>query len=531
MTYLTHLNATKPQSEALPGQTKNDANGYTWDVDDWKRLKRFLVLGSLGGTYYASETKVTTDNLAVIEACIKADGLRTVTEIVAISLTGRAPKNEPAILALAMCFAKGDNPTKTSARQALPKVCRTGTHLLHFVAYADAMRGWGRALRRAVAEWYTGQDADDLAYQAVKYQSRDGWTHSDALAMSHPKPPTPEHQVIYNWITKGWPDVGPQEHPLEAGRLIWAFESAKTADKPQVVSLIRKYRLPREGVPTQYLTDPDVWDALLPSMGLESVLRNLGNMSKIGLLTLGSDAAKEIERRLLNDELVRKSRLHPIKVLSALLTYQGGHSIKGAGQWTPVQRVVDALNASFYSAFGNVKASRKRIMLAVDESGSMSMGDIAGVPGLTPKMAAAAMTLITAKTEPDSMGLAFAAPGSGRTFSASARRDLNDAMNEFRGVGSGTDCSEPIMYALAKQIPLDAIVIYTDSQTYAGLQHPAAVAKLYRAKMGIPMRLIVVGCTATAPTIADPTDALSLDLVGFDTDTPNLIGGFTAGEF
>ena len=45
MSYLTRLRKT-PQSAPLPGQVANSAAGFAWAVDDWARLRRFLILGS-----------------------------------------------------------------------------------------------------------------------------------------------------------------------------------------------------------------------------------------------------------------------------------------------------------------------------------------------------------------------------------------------------------------------------------------------------------------------------------------------------
>ena len=105
MSYLGRLlNRPKPQSQPLPGsaQVANSAGGYAWAVDDWKRLDRFLILGSEGGTYYIRESALTAENANAVRRCIAADGQRTVERIVEISDAGRAPKNDPAILALAM---------------------------------------------------------------------------------------------------------------------------------------------------------------------------------------------------------------------------------------------------------------------------------------------------------------------------------------------------------------------------------------------------------------------------------------------
>lgn len=52
--------------------------------------------------------------------------------------------------------------------------------------------------------------------------------------------------------------------------------------------------------------------------------------------------------------------------------------------------------------------------------------------------------------------------------------------------------------------------------------HPDEALRAYRAKSGIPAKLIAVGMTATGFTIADPNDGGMFDVVGFDTATPNL---------
>src|SRR4051812_46632672 len=103
-----------PQSEPIPGsaQVPNSGGGYSWAVDDWTRLDRFLVLGSEGGTYYIGERKLTRENAEAVARCITVDGPRTVRRAVEISQAGRAPKNDPAIFALSLCAALGDPATR-----------------------------------------------------------------------------------------------------------------------------------------------------------------------------------------------------------------------------------------------------------------------------------------------------------------------------------------------------------------------------------------------------------------------------------
>src|SRR5256714_741619 len=211
MSYLKrHGTRRVPQWAPLPGQAPNSTGGFAWAVDAWTRLRRFLVLGSEGGSYYASEWSLTRENAKAVEECVREDGLRAVAEIARVSTEGRAPKNDPALYALALAAGLGDDDTRKAALAALPQVARTGTHLFQFASFVEGFCGWGRSLRRAVAGWYAGQPADALAYQAVKYRQRAGVTHRDLLRLAHPAvrvgagnptvDVTDEHARLFEWI-------------------------------------------------------------------------------------------------------------------------------------------------------------------------------------------------------------------------------------------------------------------------------------------------------------------------------------------
>ena len=103
-----------PQSQPIPGssQVPNSGGGYSWQVDDWTRLDRFLILGAEGGTYYIGERDLVKQNHDAIVRCIQADGVRAVNRIVEISASGRAPKNDPAIFALALVTTHGNTEAK-----------------------------------------------------------------------------------------------------------------------------------------------------------------------------------------------------------------------------------------------------------------------------------------------------------------------------------------------------------------------------------------------------------------------------------
>src|ERR1022692_834108 len=82
-------------------------------VDIWTRLVRVLMLGSECGTYHVQQRALTVENATAVIECLKTDGLRVVRTVVAISTSGRAPKNEPALFALALAASPNFADAKT----------------------------------------------------------------------------------------------------------------------------------------------------------------------------------------------------------------------------------------------------------------------------------------------------------------------------------------------------------------------------------------------------------------------------------
>ena len=71
-----HRTRHVPQQFPIPrsGQAPGSAGGHPGPIDDWTRLRRFLVLGSEHGCYLASEWTPTRANAQALERCIRADG-------------------------------------------------------------------------------------------------------------------------------------------------------------------------------------------------------------------------------------------------------------------------------------------------------------------------------------------------------------------------------------------------------------------------------------------------------------------------
>jgi 60 kDa SS-A/Ro ribonucleoprotein len=538
-----NLRSTPQEEQADTRQVANSAGGYTFTVDPMERLRRFLILGTDGGTYYIGQRELTVQNAQFLLDLVNKRGVDVVNEIVAVSDAGRAPKNNQALFALAVATTSTDVETRQAAYKALPHVARTGTHLFQFVRYTQQLRGWSNGLRKAVGRWYTSRSPEQAAYQIAKYGSREGWTHRDVLRTAHPKPPTPEHDAVFKWA------VGKEVSNEHLAKVAVASDMAKVADSPtETARLIREFGLSWEMVKTEHLNDRKVWEALLQrGMGVTALIRQLPRLTNLGLL------ADKTWRDLVTDQLtdvetLRKGRIHPINILVAMRTYGQGHGERSSNTWTPVGKVVDALDEAFYKAFRTVTPSSTRHLIALDVSGSMG-SPVNGLP-LTCREASAAMAMVTVATESDVTVVGFTGGAGGwrnswysgqiqdrgtkdnlTVLDLSDRRRLDDNVRTITGLPfGGTDCALPMLWALEQGRQFDSFSIWTDSETWAGSMHPHQALSRYRAQTGIDAKLVVAGMAATDFTIADPSDRGMLDVVGLDAAVPNLVSDFFRGD-
>jgi 60 kDa SS-A/Ro ribonucleoprotein len=530
--YGAHVN-TKHTSQrqpilGRPDMKKNNAGGYGFQITPEQMLDRFLILGTIGGTYYVGEAKLTKDSIDMLLPLIEKQGPLVVNRIVEISDAGRAASNDPAIFLLAACAKLGDEATRKAAYAALPQVCRIGTHLFHFARYLEAFGGWGRATRRAFRNWYTNRSTNSLALQLTKYQSRDGWSHKDILRLAHfsqhQESLTRTQNTALRWAA-GKLDVADLLQEDDGLYLIRFLEEVGKMDDKSIVQAITEHNVPMELIPTEKRTK-GVYEALYPTAGLEWLIRNLGNLSKQGVIEKAfSTSAKEISDRITDSQALKKARIHPLKVLIAMRTYEQGHGFRGKGVWQVNNKIVAALDAAFYLAFAAVEPTRKNRLLALDVSGSMMYPPIANTC-LSPREAAAALAMVTYRTETNAELMCFS--DRFQSFPVLPNDSLSSVVDRMaRMAFGGTDCALPMKWAMQNKLEVDCFEVYTDSETWCGAPHPSQALKEYRQKLGKPQtKSIVVAMEATQFTIADPQDPLMLDVCGLDGNLPSVLSSF-----
>lgn len=525
-----------PQTQRTAGKSEveNNAGGFTFKVSDHDRYLRFLILGTDANTYYVNAGDQTKQSVGFLRNYLKANEADYLATLVDVSVNGRAYKNSPALFALALAMHEAEN--KSAVRAAVPTVVRTATHLYEFTEYLKGLGGMGRAKRGALADWFVSKDADQLAYQAVKYRQRNGYTLRDVMRIAHP---VGVDTSVGDFI------LGRDHEAIDDLRIIDGFKRMQEAGNVnEVVSLLNEYKmLPWETIPTQFLKDEKVWKTLFYNNQLngQALLRNVTRLAKVGAFDDLKFAA-DFAARLTDEQMIARTRLHPINYLNTAVVYNDGQVDRNYGfgrnkTWDVNGTVYDAINDGFHLAFKAVEPAGKRTMLAVDVSGSMASPAM-GLD-LSCAQVSGALAMTVARTEPASLIRGFTSSGSywGRgnaqltDLGITAKTGLATAMkNVQKSNFGGTDCAQPMLWALENKVEIDTFAVITDSETWAGSIKPFQALKQYRDKTGIPARLAVFGVSGNDFTIADPADTGTMDFVGFDSNAPKVFADFSGGR-
>ena len=545
-----------PQRQPVPGrsdQARNTAGGYVFAKDAWTKLEDFLILGTTGGTYYLGEDKLTADNADVVFQAVREDGPCVVALLTDISASKppRAPKNRGCLFALAAASAMGDPATVQAVKAALPQVARTTDHLSALFGYRKQLKGKmagrgtspvaSRAWRSALAGWFLTADVDAVAWKACKARQRktpagEALALRDILRIAHPKADTPERRALLGWLAGNVSDQ-------EAASLLPAVDAflasqAVTSDR-EAIAVVTERHVPWEYLPSKFQASAEVWEALASTVGMTALLRNLARMTRIGTIAPFGKVNAEVVRRLGNPDALREGRIHPMDVFLALRVYNCGTSQPNPKDaphtWQPVGEISDALEDAYDKSFGYTEPSGRRLIVAVDSSGSMTgkryldgpvvnpvmMG---GSPLGTPYEIACAMAVQIKRIEGANAHV-IDVDTAVHPSKVTARTNMREIAS-WQPSGGGTDLALPFGWASQYDVKADGFLVLTDGETWAGHQHPFQALSAYRSRYNPQARVIVAAMAAVGHTIGEPGDPGILNVAGMDASLPKVVTGF-----
>jgi 60 kDa SS-A/Ro ribonucleoprotein len=450
------------------------------------------------------------------------------------------------VFALAMVFACGDPAAVQAAKAAFPRVVRTTDHLSMFFGYAKQLRGkaagpgtslvTGRALRSALASWFLAAPVDAVAWKASKARQRatpagEVFALRDALRIAHPKADSSERRALLGWLAGKVADG-------EAGAHVSAIDAFLSAQgvttEAAAIAVVTERKVPWEFLPSGLLASAMVWEALVPHLGMTALLRNLARLTRLGVLGPFAPANEAVIARLRSPEALRGGRIHPMDVFLAFRVYNSGQSKpdrRAEGHtWTPVAEISDALEEAYELSFGHVQPSGKRMLVAVDSSGSMSGAwgrsqlTLGGSPLGSPYEVGCAMAAVLKRIEGGNVHV-IDVDTQVHSSRITARTRLRD-IGSWPPSGGGTDLSLPFTHATKRKLEVGGFALFTDGETWAGRQHASQALAAYRRKYNPGARVVLASMTAAGHSIGEPQDAGVLNIAGMDAALPMVVTGF-----
>lgn len=311
-------------------------------------------------------------------------------------------------------------------------------------------------------------------YHGLKYGSgnSEGITLRDVLRLTHPLPKVLDRHKdgkgpsydrlrngaqaeLFGWLVKGWEGVGEKPSPTNA--LVWAFEKVKRSeDEKEIISLIKKYKLPWEVVvPAVKKATKGIWTALMEGMPYMALLRNLNTLERHEVLK--DDAiVKDIAKRLSDPEAVAKSKQLPFRFFNAHKAYTGPRPI------------LDALHDALETSFVNMPVIENlKFVVSPDTSGSMGSA-VSDKGTATYSDVANIFAAALFKKCEDSVILPFDTevhPEKGRV---TKRSSILSIAEKISGHGGGTDIGAPLRYMTREKIKADVFIGITDAEDWAG---------------------------------------------------------------
>jgi 60 kDa SS-A/Ro ribonucleoprotein len=507
--------------------TLNSAGKEVYKVSDFEQLRRFLFLGSEGGSYYISEKALTKVNLTSLERLLADEANHDVVIKMIEEYSHKAFKKDYLVYALARVCSYGNEELRKRAYALLPVVCVIPTNLFLFVdTYKRCSKefngstGWNALHKQELRKWYVTKPRLTLAYQMTKYKNRNGWTQADLLKLIHIKPRDECDDEMLRYFVKD--EVPSSPAKSEALLFLTEIEALKqSSDEKHVIAQVKKWKLAWEHVPNQFMKSAEVMNALATDMPMVALLRNLNRLTALDVFGLFPETLDTVITKL----SFEKTIVHPLQFLIALKMYAQGHGDLGKLTWTPETRITEQLNKAFYASFKSVTPTGKRYLLAMDVSGSMTFSGVCGITCMTAAEVACAFAMVIHSGEPccDIMGFAEKF----RELPISHENTLQSNLDATRNLTFGrTDISLPMTWAKNNGKDYDVIIVLTDNETNCNEISPAEALREYRKHVGHACKLIVVAMCVNQFSVADPSDRDMLDCAGFDSSTPEVIREF-----
>lgn len=462
----------------------NDACGYSYEVTKEILFDRFLYLGVISDNLYNSVSEQIRINIANVR---ELPYTYVVDKAVNALANNKVHSIHPAMLSLAIVFRSDDVNARRYVANNINKAFNTPYYLYTFVNYVQQIRrGWSKLLRKIVSTYYQELDTYKFEQYAWKFKQRDGWSHKDLIRLSHPVFDESKKDEIAKFI------LNPDYIPVGCDNINAVKRIQHSVSEDVIADLVTKFNITREGIPTEYMTNVTVLEALVKNMPHQALLRNLNNLTKHG-----------VSHSLILDRLKTVSKNSKINVFHSLLAY-----LMYSKNDNAYYNVLHFLEEYIIETFKTITKIKGKTLIAVDVSGSMqTTSSISKELSCTDVAAVLASLLhnVCDNSEVYTFDTRIRKIDIGKNIS------LKEVQKKLCANGGGTDVSLP--FTLPN---FDNIITITDNMTWADGNRYESESYIsnYRRRNGNHVRAVNIQAVVNEYTNFSTNDAGTLDIPG-----------------
>lgn len=493
-----------------PANTVNEAGGLAYSLEDRHALAQYLVTGTFNNTFYAT----AEDQLAKVQSLVSKVDSQFLAKAAVYAAEEGKMKDMPAYVA-AVLAARGNTAllSKIFDRIMSPK------RLYNFVQIIRSgvvgRKSFGTAIKRLILNWLANRTDEQVFLASIGHANP---SLADVIKMVHPKPSSKSRNALYAYL------LGKEYNYRELPLLVRQYEDFKAGTRKTVPDL-----------PFTVLSNLPLTDEHWKEIALNATWNTLRmNLNTFGRHNVYSDprTVTKLAEALRDADAVRKNSVFPYQIMTA---YQY------ADASVPPELTL-ALQDAMETAVENVPSLNKKVLIAVDVSGSMGMAITGNRPGATSKMRAVDVASLIASTiirkNPTAEVFAF------DTALYRARLNPRDSIvTNARALaqygGGGTNCSLPLKHFNDVNNKADLVIYVSDNESWADFAYSTSsryfgatgsAAEWNKFKKNNPKaKLVLIDLQPNTSTqVKDDPDVLNIG--GFSDSVFDVIASFVSGN-
>ena len=432
----------------LPGATRNYEGGLAFEKSPMQELYSLVCTALMGeNKFYESGVK-EDERLLHLIAQVAQDSPEFILKLAAYARNKMYLRSVPVVL---LVEASEIPECKPFVRKWTPHILRRADEPQEAIAYWISRKGdvgsrgknpFPNSLKKGIADAFLQFDE----YQIDKYNRGGAVTMRDVLRICHPKPQTAKQDALFSYI------IDPSTfNPELLPKINMKKKFLKSEDFNKARQYIADGSITWEVALSKFGNRAEVWNELdLPIM---ATLRNLRNIIESG----AEDAKQKAYDKLMNDEIIRRSKQLPFRFFSAY---------KSLAYTIGADKMLSALSYALEVSTKNLPTLPGKTLIMCDNSGSMSH-NISGRSNVTCSDIANILGAMSNRFSEDALVVSFAT-----SFSPVALNPADSILSNMDkianvSVGYGTDAHKVIDWIIQRDLAFDRIIILSDMQCYS----------------------------------------------------------------